>query len=142
MEPFRPSAAGLEASRKFVHYNYLAAPYHVLLVATEKCFGAHGRLQMVDVFYAALGVNVLYTEQLFGLGYACVGHCYGAALFVHGIIFFRLESCRNASECAVKILRLACRRGDDKWGACLVYQNGVYFVHDCEVMSSLPELLL
>ncbi len=140
MQTLRPAAAGLEPPRKFVHYNYFPITNDVLFIFLEEGLRAHCRFQMVCIFHAALGVEVLQTERDFGLMHPRFGNLNRFLLFINRIILVFLHLADNACKALIKHLRIIGGPRDDERGARLVNQNGVHFVNNRVVIGALYDL--
>src|SRR3989344_6578998 len=62
MNPFRPASARLEPPGERIYNNNFSLLNHVIPVAFENSLRSDGCFQMMHVFYAFFGINVVYTK--------------------------------------------------------------------------------
>ena len=139
MEPLRPTPPRLEASGKFVHDDHLVVAHHVIFVALKKRLRAHRRFQMVNIFDAFFGIDIFNPECVLGFFNPAIGELDRFQFLINRVIFVLLEMHGNAGKCPVEVFGLLRGSGNNKWSARFIYQDGVYFVHDCIVVFSLDQ---
>ena len=141
VETFVVAATLHQTASMLVHdHDVAAVGDDVIFIAFENDLGAESLLHMVDQAGVAGGVEILDAEQLLNFLYALVGEGDTAAFFVKDVIVGG-ELGGNLGELVVGVGIVASGRGDNKWGASLVNQNGVHLVHDGEVEFALAEEL-
>ena len=141
VETFVVAATLHQTASMLVHdHDVAAVGDDVILITLENDLGAESLLHMIDQAGVAGGVEVFDAEQLLNFLYALVGESDTAAFFIKDVIV-RGELSGNLGELVVGVGIVASGRGDNKWGAGLVNQNGVHLVHDSEVEFALAEEL-
>ncbi len=137
MEALRVAPALHDAARELVDDLDLAVKHDVLLVAVEHVLGLESLLEMVHELAGDIGVDVGDAEGMLDLAQAFIGCGNRMLCLVHLVV----HVARKATDCTGEVLVGACRlragTGDDERRPCLVDEDGVDLVDDCEVMAAL-----
>ncbi len=137
VEALRVAPALHDAARELVDDLDLAVKHDVLLVAVEHVLGLESLLEMVHELAGDIGVDVGDAEGMLDLAQAFIGCGNRMLCLVHLVV----HVARKATDCTGEVLVGACRlragTGDDERRPCLVDEDGVDLVDDCEVMAAL-----
>src|SRR5258708_34077984 len=63
MYAFAPAPTRLEAAGKWVYYDHFSFFNYIILITLKYCLSFDRRFQMMHVFYALFGINIVYSED-------------------------------------------------------------------------------
>ena len=142
MQTVAEAAAGHETARELVDDDHLALVAHDVVHITLEAVMRLERLKdMVLIGNAGRVEQIVDAEYLFALGHACVGEHGGLGLFVQRVVLFGLELTDHGIHGLIQVGGLVAGAGNDERGTGFIYEDGVHFVHDGEVVTALHELL-
>ncbi len=137
VEPPVVASAMQNTPRKLVHDEHLVVFNHVILVFSEERPGLQGLLKVVHQADILGAIQILYADGRFGFFDARIRHRDAFELLVDVVIDLGLEPSGHSGKGFVEFAGFRVGRGDNERRPGLVYENGVNFVDNGEVMTAL-----
>ena len=140
VQTFTVTAARHDPARKLIHDDHLPALDDVVHVALEERVRTQGLLHVMEHVDVARVVKILHSQKVFGPRHALLGQGHGAALFLLGVMGFRMQLRDDAVDAVVEFRRFFGRPRNDERRSCFINENAVHLIDDGIVEVSLHHL--